>query len=318
VSKAAGTWIADQFDLRKDVDTDLSPTDPAKGLRGVTIQLRFKPNDLVDAQLIGLTQTAQSFEGGSPRSTSEQVEKRSIPAGATDEGTHIDKPPTRNNPITAVDSANSRSLDDTSTGSQTTTPDPHRPGFHDATSSGTLGSHAKNNVPRVRPEDATLTDVPQLLDAAKNSHQIFETTALATKGVQVGSYYGSVRWGWRTDDAERFTKIELQKVSDGVPSATFLKSAELWNSGKSSRDVANIALPIPDIVVATAPVTLKRSHPVRLPVGTRLEVMHFVGPLLPGTDRMTMSTLRVADGPHTGITGKVNDEDGRKLELERP
>jgi hypothetical protein len=151
-----------------------------------------------------------------------------------------------------------------------------------------------------------------------NSHQIFETSALATKGVQAGSYYGSVRWGWRTDDAGKFMKIDLQKVSDGVPSSSFLKSADLWNSGKSSAGVANVPLPIPDIVVATAPITLKRSPPIKLPVGTRLEIMHVEGPLMPGTDRMTMNALRVAHGPHTGITGKVNDADARKLDPERP
>ena len=44
-------------------------------------------------------------------------------------------------------------------------------------------------------------DKPRRGGAKKDSRQIFEATALAIKGAQSGTYYGSVRWGWRTDAA---------------------------------------------------------------------------------------------------------------------
>ena len=58
-------------------------------------------------------------------------------------------------------------------------------------------------------------------------------TALAIKGAQAGTYYGSVRWGWRTDAAGAHTKVDLAKVTEGIPSSTFLKAGAIWNASKT-------------------------------------------------------------------------------------
>src|SRR5690606_39791466 len=80
--------------------------------------------------------------------------------------------------------------------------------------------HTLNSFPTRRSSDLT--------------KQIFETTALAIKGAQAGTYYGSIQWGWKTDNAGTHTKIPFQAVSEGVPSSSFLKAAELWNASTDS------------------------------------------------------------------------------------
>ena len=110
-------------------------------------------------------------------------------------------------------------------------------------------------------QDGILKDTPRMPHGDKNSRQIFETTALATKGTQAGTYYGSVRWGWRTDAAGAYTKLPLEKVADGIPSSTFLKSAEIWNTGKAAGGAANVKLPVPEVKKTSGPVTAPAAGP---------------------------------------------------------
>jgi hypothetical protein len=307
VNTSGGEWDTDKYDLLKDVDQDGNAAPAAQGLRGLDIELKFKPNDLVDAELIGLTQSVQAFVAGAPNLTpaaatraikSGDAEAINTGAGETDEGTAIDRAGGYNNPIYPVDSAASGSLADTSTS----------PGW------GQNGWHYKDKASKVQHQDAKLIDTPMRGGAQKDSRHIFETTALATKGAQAGTYFGSVRWGWRTDGAEAFTKIDLAKVSDGVPSSTFLKAAGIWNPGKSSTGAENVDLPIPDVKVTTAPVTLVMPVPmvdISLPTGTRLQIVReFVAPLLAGE-------VKVVDGPHTGMTGEVDPAEWSNIDDER-
>jgi hypothetical protein len=306
VKTSGGEWDTDKYNQAIDVDLTGSPVPAAQGMRGVDIDLRFKPNADVDATLIGLTQTAQTYIGGAPQIVPAAA-TRSIAAGdaeaintgtgETDESTHIDQSATNTNPIYAVESPTSTSLADASNASF-----------------GENGWHYKDKANKIKKHDALLKDTPRAPGAQKDSRQIFETTALATKGVQAGTYYGSVRWGWRTDGTGAYTKIAVQKVSDGVPSSTFLKSAGIWNPGKSSTGAANVDLPIPDVKITTAPVTLVRPVPqldIPLPLGTRLQVVReFVVPLLAGE-------VKVVDGPHTGITGQVDGGEWSNIADER-
>jgi hypothetical protein len=308
ITTSGGEWDTETYDNKVDIDPDGKKAPAAQGWRGLDIKLKFKPNASVDAELIGMTQTAQTVIGGAPAFTPTTA-KRSIPAGdaeplntggavgETDEGAHIDRAGGYNNPIYPVDDAASVSLDDTSTW----------PGWgehgHHYTQAGVIKEH-----------DAKLIDEPRAPGAAKDSRQIFETTALATKGAQAGTYYGSVRWGWRTDSAGTYTKLPFTKISEGVPSSTFLKSAEIWNPGKSSTGAANVDLPVPDVKVTTAAVTLHPPVPLReipLPVGTRLQIVtDLVGPMLNGT-------VKVVDGPHTGVTGEITGAEWPNIADER-
>ena len=93
-------------------------------------------------------------------------------------------------------------------------------------------------------KDAALYDGPTLANAAQDSRQVFETTALAIDGEQAGTYYGSVRWGWRTDGDGNFTKLPLEAVSMGNPSETFMDAAELWNESEDADGNETVDLPI--------------------------------------------------------------------------
>lgn len=300
IATSGGEWDTDQYDL-------VTPVVPA-GARGVDITLRFKPGSSVDAELIGLTQSVISFVKGAPSMTASQASvaissKDAITVntgpGETDETAAIDRASSFNNPIYAVKTVPSTSLSDTNT----------------AAGWGQLGWRYTDSSGSVKKQDATLIDAPRRGNAEKDSRHIFETTALATKGAQTGTYYGSVRWGWRTDSSGTFTKIPLTKVSEGVPSSTFMKAGQLWNAAKTSTGDNTVDLPIVDVKMTTAQVTLMRHPPfldVSLSSGTRLQIIReWSPPFLAGE-------VKVIDGPYTGLRGEVSYTDWRSISDERP
>jgi hypothetical protein len=307
---SGGEWFADKFNLLQDADADGNTYPAAAGVRGADIALRFKPNHSVDAELIGLSQSVESYVNNALNLTPAAA-TRAIPhadaipvntgPGETDEGTAIDMAQGYNSPIYAVQSTASTSLADNNT----------------LADWGQNGSHFTDAAGHPHDTDATLKDTPIRGQAAKDSRQVFEVTALATKGAQAGTYYGSVRWGWRTDAAGAFTKIPLQVVSEGVPSSSFIKAAEIWNKGKSSTGAANVALPIVDVKVTRGTVHLQVAGPmlasaIPLPAGTRLQVLKaWHPPLLAGT-------VKVVDGPQTGLEGEVGYAEWSQIADERP
>ncbi len=99
---------------------------------------------------------------------------------------------------------------------------------------GQHGWHFTDKVGKLQEQDALLKDKPQLLSTRKESNQVFETTALAVKGVQEGTYYGSVQWGWEKDAIGKVKKLPLTLVSNDVPSSVFARASELWNKAKTS------------------------------------------------------------------------------------
>jgi hypothetical protein len=305
VRTSGGEWTTDLYEPK---ENDLggrkpSPADAVKGFRGIDIKLKFEPSDEVDAELIGLSQTAQSVVSGAPK-IAPHVADRSIPAGEaepigtgageTDESTHIDQGEGYANPVYATQNPTGTTLDDESAHLDL----------------GNHGWHYKDPTGELKHQAATLFDKPRMPSAQTNSRQVFETTALATRGAQAGAYYGSLRWGWHTDAAGNLAEIPLQKVSDGAPSSTFLKAGAMWNDDKvrarnSKRAQDTVDLPIPDVKVTTGEVTLQPPAPmveVLLPEGTRLEVVELRPPLRAGT-------VKVVDGPHAGLVGEVDQWD---------
>jgi hypothetical protein len=61
-----GEWTTDEYELKQDIASDRksTPLPAADGMRGVDMTLRFTPNAAVNAELIGLTQTAQTIIAG--------------------------------------------------------------------------------------------------------------------------------------------------------------------------------------------------------------------------------------------------------------
>lgn len=312
VKTSGGEWSTDKYDLLKDVDQNGNPKPAAAGIRGAEMELRFKPDaSTVDAELIGLTQSVLAFISGAPSMTPSQAAV-AIPhaeakdagtgPGETDEGAAIDQLGGYNSPLYATKAQTSASLEDA-----VTNPQWGQHGFHYTDSSGVNIKH----------QDALLKDKPMRGGAAKDARHIFETAALATKGTQAGTYYGSVRWGWRTDSTGAFSKVPLEVVSEGVPSSTFMKAAEIWNKGTSTTGgVANLKLPTVDVKVATTPITIHPPipyAPVVVPKGTRLAIVSENRPPV-GT---VAGSVRVVDGPHFGCTGEVTTSDWAMIVDER-
>ena len=301
-----GEWDTDKYDLRKDqVGGTAYPA--AHGIRGVDIKLRFKPGDNADAELIGLTQSVQGIVNSTlnltPAAATRNIKSAdainiNTGTGETDEGTAIDRASGFNNPIYAVDTQPSTKLDDPSTDA----------GW------GQHGWHNSAKSPKKR--DALLIDAPTRTGAAKDSRHIFETAAIATKGVQKGTYYGSVRWGWRTDSSSNFTKIPLQVISQGAPSSTFFKAAELWNAAKDSTGADTVDLPLIDVKLTTSTVTGQYppnfvGPPLSIPANTRVQIIkNAVAPDKNGQ-------IKVVDGTFVGNTLEITPSDMAKLKDER-
>jgi len=307
-----GDWSTTRYDKKQDIDSQGNVYPAAMGVRGVDIELKFTPNNNANAELIGLTQSVQSVVNNAlnltPAAATRNIKSSdainiNTGPGETDEGTAIDRATGYNNPIYPVSSQPSSTLDDTNT-------------------VGTWGQHGWNSSSKTPPkQDAILIDWPVRSGASTNSRQIFETTALATKGVQSGTYYGSVRWGWRTDNNGNFDTIPLQSVSQGVPSSTFMKSAEIWNAAKDSTGADTVNLPIVDVKITTArisevipPATSSPFSPqpplmtplVRersIPAGTRIQILTYGASLITGGERLPQ--IKIIDGPFTGETMSI-------------
>ncbi len=306
----SGDWYDDKFNISN-----------SGGQHSVEMDLKFDPGHLVNAELIGITQTVRSIKSKKPYyiNNSKLIKDRSIKSGdaitidpvskETDEGTHIDQAKHNRNPLYAVEGApkTDSNLYDT------------LPVKGDVTKRNTWGRHGFRFMQgkTLKKQEALLHDKTGLNLASKDSGQIFETTALAIKGIQKDTYYGSVEWGWRTDSKGNFSKIPFKVVHEGMPSSTFLKSAEIWNASKTSKGESTLNLPTVDVKIATAPITGQYPSgfigpPLQIPAGTRVQVLRNAVP--PGTN----GEIKVVDGVFTDNILQVAPTDMANLRDERP
>jgi len=201
-------------------------------MNGVRIKLEFTPEDPTDAEVIGLSQAVKSEqkEGGSlPQNPffNPYINPSDAHAGEYQIDQYLDSG--KNNPLYAGDKGlKGSSLDE-----------PALAG---------LGQHGKRvqNAGVWEREKAKLEDTPVLWKyvngAAANGFyeresQLFETTATAVRGRQLGTYYGSVSWGWSADSTGNMTINPLTVSSNGVPSEAFMRAANKWNTNANLRDL---------------------------------------------------------------------------------
>ncbi|MEE7625345.1 DUF4157 domain-containing protein [Methylobacter sp. Wu8] len=296
----------------------------AGGARGAEIALKFTPGDNVDAELIGLTQTARAIKNntawyiGDATRASHGIDSANAQVinpltKETDEGTHIDRIAPRNNPIYGSTSlAAGSTLKDTPMDNNATA-NPINLGVN---ATYQLGFHY-TSAGALKHKDAKMYDKPVQPNVDKGSANIFEVTALGLKGTQIGTYFGSVKWGWKTDSAGKQDLIPLQVVSQGVPSSSFMKAASLWNAGKDSTGADTIDLPIVNVKITTAPITAQYpagfiGPPLQIPAGTRVQIIRNATP--PSTN----GQIKVVDGVFTGNTLDVMPADMANLRDERP
>lgn len=264
VSTWAGEFTTDKYETVTSKKT--------KKEIGVDIDLRFKPNEHVNAKKFAFTQMVQSMNEGEPffiknsDTDSQIVKDRSIPDDETGEGSHIDRLTSKRSPLYATDNPA-----DEATGGLADAP---------STKNSKQGWHYKDDDGKIIKEDAWMHDKPTLPNRGKNASQLFETTVLVTDGTQIGTYFGSVSWGWETDGTGAFSKKDLAVVSNDVPSDTFAEATKLWNDSKTSDDKETLDLPIvsgkytnyPRVWLVSNPSKYKSTIMSKLDKNTRVEV----------------------------------------------
>jgi hypothetical protein len=292
MQRAVKTW-GGEFDT---VRYERSTKD--QELDGVKIILKFVPNERVDAELIGMVQTVNPLWGGVPihAGSFEKEEARQkafegvrVPIGEGGEGTKIDMSPASGNPLYA-----------------TGKPEPgHR--LEETPTKDHRGQHGwrykQDGVEHER--DAWLIDTPRLGSHLMPCGQFFETTALAIKGVQKGTFYGSVEWGWKKDADGHFTKLPLMLGSKDVPSRVFGRASELWNISETSQGEKHIPLPVGNVQFSKTQGVLLVNDPLQ-------SVLTFIGELEKNT------RLQVLDTGYGKPFNKPEDELRRVIVLKGP
>lgn len=201
---------------------------------GLDMKLEFTPNARVNASKIGLTQAIHSQVNGELKLIGRPDQKalqhhRMVTEGES-KGWMIDR---LGNPNITVE--NEAIEPNNPVYGSDRVKDPIGKTIRDTTFSDQESGFSQ--LGRRIPSDsnvvnAVLADTPKLTtsEIGPNSHQIFETTALALEGDQEGTYYGSVTWGWEKDQSGKYREIQLEMKKFGRPSPNFLKSAEKWNA----------------------------------------------------------------------------------------
>lgn len=210
----------------------------AKVTHGVAMQLEFEPGPTVDATKIGFTQSVNYSVGGKPNITDPTETTHIVPSGKPGAGSMIDRITTNTDPMYGSKAPSSGKLEDTATTNAPTGKTP------DKTNATYKFGHRFKESSTEKKENAWMYDKPEG-DGTKDSFMEFETTALALDGKQKGTYYGSVKWGWKTDGSGVLTQIPFSLVSQGVPSSTFLSAAETWNAAKARGTIVTTAVDTP-------------------------------------------------------------------------
>jgi len=280
------------------------------------MKLRFIPGENADATLIGLVQSAQSFVDGKASFLSDTGKARSIKSKEaipledrkheTNEGTEIDVGPYDTNPIYGAknlkkhETLSDTLINDNSTNKPLRIGNVRHP-TNPANSAYQLGYRYKVGNDWAT-QDAILFDPPRRGFAAKNSRQVFETTALAIKGAQTGTYYGSVRWGWTTDSDGKLDKIPFKALKYLGTSRTFMRAAKLWNPSQSAAKIDVTDLPITKTMITAGLITVVPPFPqnyIQLGFDTRVQIL-----AQPAEPRYS-KRIKVLDGPYTGKHGQI-------------
>ena len=186
---------------------------------GVKIRVEFHPDpEKVDATKIGLVQTVDMDLEGRDFSMNPTRAEQRVPNGVG-EGRRIDQFAPYANPIYYTGKANAGE------------------GLGDTRTLAKDGQHGYNHVDESgarQTKEAFLSDGPTMPHAGNNSHQFFETAALAIEGNQAGQYMGSVEWGWEKDGAGNFSMKPFALKTDAAPTEEFFAAAEQWNDSKAA------------------------------------------------------------------------------------
>ena len=265
---------------------DVNSTAAGTPAVGAQIYLKFTPNNLVDARKIGLVQIARGVIGGTVDAAG--YRGRRMATHGAGQGFAVDRVSGFPNPVYPTRATQRPGESQQDLGAYDTEPvTPLTPAQITQVSTnmgltginysgwGKLGYRFMQAGVLQGPVDAELYDAPSLGNSGNNSEQVFETAALAIEGVQTGTYYGSVRWGWRRNGTGQFSRIPLTIVSQGAPSNNFMTAAAIWNTAtedigrETSAALANVqVVSITGTTVTAVPGTF-----INIPAHTRLQIL---------------------------------------------
>jgi Domain of unknown function (DUF4157) len=223
------SW-AGSFDNDLQYDLKSENNGKGKGAYGATIQIRFTPKGVVQADKVALVQTASSSWNDVNYFIGSAAERRATETRSTASGTHIDQiNPSSRTPLAAM-------KDPPSTSNDLAASIPGR-----LARFGTPSAADKEGRQAWLMDPAGLGPVPDGVAAS----QSLETTALAVSGPQKGVYYGAVTWGWeKAAGAKAATLKPFRAVSKDAPSSEFGEAAKLWNVSTTDQKQQRLALPI--------------------------------------------------------------------------
>lgn len=213
VKTAGGTWTAVEYNWKMN-ETDC----------GLHIKLQFTPGPLVNATKIVLVQTVRVIKNEKPYFHEDGIIRTRSKFGVS-----IDQSSSSISPDYAADPSQEGS-------SLGQTPLENGAGAHGYRYEDSSGWHV---------EPAWLTDNPHLRGIKSFSLQVFETTAIAAEGHDIGRYYGSVKWGWICRTGTYMELIPLQVESLGSVTEFFREAAKQWNITTTKFDREPLKLPLP-------------------------------------------------------------------------
>jgi hypothetical protein len=208
--------------------------------RGVQIYLKFHPGNNVDAKKIGMTQAAEGKISGAQINQGFYGRRQATSGAGV--GYFIDRLAGRPSPLYGTVGTVTAGADATKLGSYAA------PGITalspaeiaaspltgmDYGGGSVFGYRYMDGGTLKGPIPAEMHDAPNL-PVTNSSEQVFETAALAFEGKMEGTYLGSVEWGWRRDAKGVFSTVPVSVKSQGVPTATFLTAASIWNTAKEN------------------------------------------------------------------------------------
>ncbi len=302
---SAGTFVADPYDA-----TLVPGYGSVIAGYGADITIRFKANDRVDARQIALVQTALSVKDDKlvnaheGNTGGEVAASRMIPKGKPGAGVHIDQRPGIRTPLPGMTHASATDL---------ASSQPNK-------KYAEIGWHYRDAHGELENQDAMLHDDPHLtsgdnyLDASEVMTQAwgqkFETTALAIYGSQIGTFYGSVEWGW-TKAAADFSPslVEFKAKSKDLPSPDFMEAGKLWNASVTTDNKETIDLPV-DLRVTSKSAQLWASPDKR----KKIAVLAKDTPLgriakVDRKGRIWWASVIVTGGPSKDKTGWIKEDD---------
>jgi hypothetical protein len=203
VTTAGGTWTATRY-----VAITRYGFAPC---HGAFMRLEFEPKPPADATKIALVQSVTVAKNERMYYGNETIRNRSVV------GTSIDQDESSRSPLY---------IENPATGGGDL-------GSSDVQANAGEHGYRYHDGDAWKVKKAWLKDMPHLRNVNDFSFQVFETTALALEGTDVGKYYGSVKWGWWESNGGVLL-VPLQVLSNGSVTDEFKASLKKWNETPTS------------------------------------------------------------------------------------